>query len=558
MFRALVLLSSLLAAGSSLSAQAWTLPDTTRSRVDHVFAFVEPDAPGCALGVIREGRLAYARGYGLANLDWGIPIGTTTVFDIGSVSKQFTATAIALLDMDGVLSLDDDVRRWIPDLPDYGKTVRIRHLLNHTSGIRDYLTLLNLAGFDFANVFDEVDGVRLITRQRALNFEPGSEYLYSNSGYLLLANIVRQATGMSLRAFLQARVFEPLGMSGSSVWDRNTEVLAERATGYSWAGSDGWRVNHAWNFQMGGDGQVITSIADLARWDANFYDPVVGGQGLLDRLHTRGVLSNGDTISYALGLTLDEYRGLRRVQHGGSWAGFRAMLSRFPDQRTSVIVECNRADANPAAYANAVADLVLADAFPETPATGAGAPQPARGPSETAAPAVSLPEDQLARWAGAYRHADRPEYRFFVARDGALWLDTGAGTRLTAVSDSSFLMPGGTSAFVFSATADGVRVQGAGAALHRVPDFTPSVEDLAELTGSYASEELGAVFEIGVDGDRLTLRRPGSVPVPLRPGRADEFVAPAATVTFEREDGRVTGFRVYAGRVTGIAFQREL
>ncbi|MDP2957493.1 MAG: serine hydrolase domain-containing protein, partial [Longimicrobiales bacterium] len=374
MFRALLTL--LIVTAAPLGAQRSTLPDSTRAKVDEVFAFVDRDAPGCALGVIQDGRLAYGRGYGLANLDWGIPITTSTVFDIGSVSKQFTATAIALLETDGVLSLDDDVRRWIPEMPDYGKTITIRHLLNHTSGVRDYLTLLSLAGFEFANVFDEEDGVAIITRQRALNFDPGSEFLYSNSGYLLLANIVRRASGMSLRALLQARVFDPLGMTRSSVWDDNTEILSERATGYSPAGNGGWEIDHAWNFQMGGDGQVITSIEDLAKWDANFFDPVVGGQALLDRLHTRGILTKGDTIPYALGLTVDRYRGLRRVQHGGAWAGFRAMLARFPEQRTSIVIECNRGDASTAGYADAVADAVLAAAFPEGPTArpGQGAP----------------------------------------------------------------------------------------------------------------------------------------------------------------------------------------
>ena len=533
------------------------LPDTLWKKVDQVFAFIEADAPGCALGVIRDGRLAYGKGYGLANLDWGVPIGTSTVFDIASVSKQFTATAVALLDMDGVLSLDDDVRQWVPELPDYGVTITIRQLLNHTGGLRDYLTLLNLAGFDFANVFDEEDGVRLIVRQRAPNFEPGSEYLYSNSGYLLLANIVRRASGMSLREFLQDRVFEPLGMSGTSVWDRNTEVLANRATGYSRAGTEGWRINHAWNFQMGGDGQVITSVEDLARWDANFYEPVLGGQGLLDRLHTRGVLSNGDTISYALGLTLDRYRGLPRVQHGGSWAGFRSQLARFPEQRTSIVIQCNRSDANPGAYATAVADLVLEEVFPEPPpARRAGAPA-ATVATGAAVTEVAPSPEILARWAGAYRHEARPEYRFFVVREGALWLDAGGGTRLVALSDSSFQAPGGGAFLTFSPTPEGVRLESSGTTFVRVPDYKPTAADLAELAGRYHSDELDAVFEIRVDGDRLTLLRPRNEPVPLRPGGPDEFVASGSTLTFLWEEGRVVGFRVYAGRVTGIEFVRE-
>lgn len=177
--------------------------------------------------------MSYGRGYGLANLDWGIPISTSTVFDIGSVSKQFTASAVVLLHIDGILTLDDDARKWVPELPDYGNQITIRHLLNHTSGIRDYLTLMTLAGRGFLDVFDEFDGVELIAQQKALNFDPGEEYLYSNSGYLLLANIVRQASGMSVRQYLEERFFDPLGMAHSSIWDDNTEVVGNRATGYS-------------------------------------------------------------------------------------------------------------------------------------------------------------------------------------------------------------------------------------------------------------------------------------------------------------------------------------
>ncbi len=552
-FLACALLLAPLVPALPASAQRWTISEPIRAQVDSVFAFVARDEPGCALGVVRDGRIAYGRGYGLANLDWGLPITTATVFDIGSVSKQFTATAVALLAADGVLSLDDDVRRWIPEMPDYGKPVTLRHLLNHTSGVRDYLTLLSLAGFDFANVFDEEDGVRLIARQRALNFEPGSEYLYSNSGYLLLAAVVRRASGQSLRRFLEARVFDPLGMAHTSVWDDNTEILTARATGYAPAGGSGWEIDHAWNFQMGGDGQVITSVEDLARWDANFYEPTVGGAALLDRLHTRGILNDGDTISYALGLTLDTYRGLRRVQHGGSWAGFRAVLTRFPDQRTTIVIECNRGDANPSAYANAVADAVLAAAFPvEVAPASAGTAAPAV-PAE---PSVAPSAEHIARWAGAYRHAERPEYLFFEVRDGALWLAAGAGTRLAALSDSTFRMPAGGTTFEFGSLADGARVTARGARYQRVvPAPSP---DLQALAGSYASEELDAVFEIAAEGDRLTVRRPNADPATLRPGRADEWVAPGATLTFARQAGRVTGFRVWAGRVTGIVFERTV
>jgi CubicO group peptidase (beta-lactamase class C family) len=545
-------LALLLAPASPVTAQRWTLPDSVRSQVDEVFSFVERDQPGCAMGLVQGGILAYGRGYGLANLDWGIPITTSTVFDIGSTSKQFTASALALLEMDGVLSLDDEVRRWIPELPDYGHPLTIRHLLNHTSGIRDYLTLLDLASFEWANVFDEFDGVEIITRQQALNFEPGSEYLYSNSGYLLLANIIRRASGRSIREFLEDRIFDPLGMANTSIWDESTEILSERATGYSPAGA-GWAIDHAWNFVMGGDGQVITSVEDLMKWDANFYRPTVGGQGLLDRLHTRGVLNNGDTIDYALGLTLDRYRGLRRVQHGGSWAGFRAMLARYPDQETSVVVLCNRGDANPTRYADRVADAVLAEAFTEEPREA-----PATTVEREETQEVGLTEAQLQRWAGLYRHPDRSDYLRLAVADGRLGIQQGERFfALSPRSETHFVLSANGQPVVFSTEEGRGQVRSGNTVYRRVAPAQRSSGELEDYEGRYASRELEVVWEIRAEAGRLELHRPAYYPTPLMSGTDEEFEADGLGITFVREGGRVTGLRVFAGRVTGIVFEKE-
>lgn len=545
----------LAAAPAPISPQPWTLAESVQRQIDEVFSFVERDAPGCALGVARGGKLAYGRGYGLANLDWGIPITTSTVFDIGSVSKQFTATALALLEMDGVLSLDDEVREWIPELPDYGSAITIRHLLNHTSGVRDYLTIMSLAGFEFDNVFDESDGVALIARQKGLNFEPGSEYLYSNSGYLLLANIVRRATGRSLRVFLEERVFGPMAMTGTSVWDDNTEILRERATGYALSEpEDRWIIEHAWNFQMGGDGQVITSVEDLLKWDRNFYVPEVGGQGLLDRLHTRGVLNDGDTIAYALGLNLDEYRGLRRVQHGGSWAGFRAMLARYPEQHTSVIILCNRADANPGAYADRVADAVLSSHFPHAPPEGEGAGAVAL--AETVGEPVSLSTSQLQRFAGLYRHPTRPDYLRIEVSEGKLAVRQGEdGYPILPRSENVFVLELTGERLTFSTVNARDRVRFGSTVFERVgvPDVTAT--DLESYRGRYYSEELDATFEVRGESNHLWLHRPNRDPTALHPGVVDEFEAGGLGLTFLREGGEVTGLSVFAGRVTGIVFE---
>jgi CubicO group peptidase (beta-lactamase class C family) len=534
-------------------AQRWTLDDSVQRQIDSVFDFVQLGDPGCAVGVVQNGRTVFAKGYGLANLDWGIPLSPSTVFDIGSVSKQFTATAIALLDIDGVLSIDDDVRQWIPELPAYQRPITIRHLLNHTSGIRDYLTLMTLAGTDFDNVFDEFDGVGLITRQKALNFEPGSEHLYSNSGYLLLANIVRRAAGQSLREFLEERVFDPLGMAHTSIWDDNTEILHERATGYGGTSGD-WTIDHAWNFQMGGDGQVITSVEDLARWDANFYDHLVGGPALFDRLHTRGVLTSGDKIDYALGLVVDEYRGLGRVQHGGAWAGFRAMLTRFPEQHTSVIIECNRGDARTGAYANAVADAVLVEQFPTAEEGGEAQAAP---PAREREP-VDLTRDQLARWEGVYPSDESPTVLTVELSDSGLVLEVEGQTfplRTFSVTEFEVVGPGIPVSFTL---VDGVaRATAQGDTYARLGRATPSAAQLRAFVGRYWSSEIDATYEVTIEGDSLMLQRPGQDPVRLIPLTASTFHGAGLRITFVREGRRVTRISVDAGRVKGILFERD-
>jgi CubicO group peptidase (beta-lactamase class C family) len=544
----------LLPTSLSAGAQDWSLRDSIANQIDEVFDFVQVGDPGCALGVVQNGRLVFAKGYGLANLGWGNPVSPSTVFDIGSVSKQFTAAAIALLDIDGVLSIDDDVRKWIPELPEYGRTITIRHLLNHTSGIRDYLTLMSLEGIDFDNVLHEIDGVARIVRQRGLNFEPGSEHLYSNSGYLILANVVRRATGRSLRQFLEERVFEPLGMTHTLIWDDNTQVVHERAFGYS-GEPDNWSIDHAWNFQMGGDGGVVTSVEDLAKWDANFYDPLVGGQALLDMMHTRGVLNSGDTIDYALGLNIDRYRGMRRVEHGGSWAGFGAVLARFPDHHTSIIVECNRGDANVGSYANEVADAVLAGQFTEAVAYDEeGNPSLREGRKP-----VVLARDQLARWEGVYVSTDEPSaLLFFESRDATLFVQVQQGTfPLQPFSETEFDVVGVGDPVEFAEDGDVVTAAAFGNVYVRSNPIEIPADRLRAYTGSYWSPEVAATYDVTLEDDGLVLRRTGRVADRLVALAPDNFFGSGLGIRFARERRRVTSFEIDAGRARGIVFEKQ-
>lgn len=303
-----------------------------------------------------------------------MPIAPETVFDIGSVSKQFTAMAIVLLAQDGKLSLDDEIQRFVPSIPRYAKPITLRHLLHHTSGLRDYIDLLGFSGVGEAAVTGDREAVDALSRQRATNFTPGSEYLYSNSGFFLLSLVVKQASGKSLRQFAAERIFGPLDMTRTFFLDDHAEIVPGKANSYLPGPGGRFRIAPA-NWEQTGDGGVQTTVVDLLKWEQNFSSGRVGGMAAIRELETTGVLNDGKPISYALGQVVDRYRGLRRVSHGGSWAGFRAQLTRFPEQHTSVFTLCNVGNARTDGLTNRVADLLLAGQFtapPETPSAPGG------------------------------------------------------------------------------------------------------------------------------------------------------------------------------------------
>jgi CubicO group peptidase (beta-lactamase class C family) len=360
---------SLLAAGgvalSTCGAASANGPgDKTTAAVDEVFAdLAKPGSPGCALGVYRDGKIIYAKGYGLANLEENIPITPASVFDIGSTSKQFTAASILLLEKQGKLSVNDDVRKYVPELPDYGQKIAILHLLNHTSGLRDYLTLMELAGINTDGVTTDEDALALITRQKALNFVPGSDWLYSNTGFFLLSVIVKRASGRTLREFAAENIFSPLGMTHTQYRDDHTSVVPSRAMAYDpKEHADGYVLSVSY-FEQTGDGAVHTSVEDLQKWDENFYSAQIGGKKFLAEIQEQGKLNSGKVLDYAKGLFIEDYRGLHTVSHGGAWGGYRAELLRFPEQHFSVACLCNLGTADPSKRADEVADIYLASSL---------------------------------------------------------------------------------------------------------------------------------------------------------------------------------------------------
>ena len=321
------------------------LPDSIVRRIDAVFARYPADAPGCALGVFQNGRISLAKGYGLANVEYGVPITPQTPFIMGSVSKQFTAATIALLVEQGRISLDDDVRKYVPELPDYGKRVTIDNLVHHTSGIRDFWALYEAAGTRLDDGYTVDDILTLASRQKHLNFDPGAEYNYSNTGYVLLGVIVQRVTGKSLRQFAGEQIFTPLGMSVSHFHDDHNQPVHGRAFAYSPVAGGGWRIN-VWNNDIVGQGGLMTTVEELQKWDENFYTGTVGGPRFLARQLERGKLNNGTMLTYGFGLEVTSYRGLPLVEHSGSTGGYRTDITRFPSLHTSDVTMCNVSNAD--------------------------------------------------------------------------------------------------------------------------------------------------------------------------------------------------------------------
>jgi CubicO group peptidase (beta-lactamase class C family) len=359
------------------------------AEVDSIFTeWDKPGVPGGALGIVQDGELVYARGYGIADLEHDIMIEPASVFYIGSVSKQFVTFCILLLEEQGKLDLDDRIQKFLPDFPDYGYPLTIWHFIHHTSGVRDYLTLMHLMGRNYLDHIEEEEVYEIIKRQSVLNFTPGDQYLYSNSCYFMLSMIIEEAAGQTLKEFAAEHIFQPLGMNHTQFYDDNTDLIKNRVFSYAKAAGKEGFDNLISRFDLVGSGGVYSTVEDLFLWDQNFYANRLGkgGQEIILKMHEEGLLNSGESCGYAFALVNGEYRGLKTVSHGGSLAGYRAHLLRFPEQHFSVIILANRSDANPAEKAYRVADVFLRDEYTresEVEETISGVPESSREGGKT-------------------------------------------------------------------------------------------------------------------------------------------------------------------------------
>jgi len=531
------------------------LPDQT----DKVFAKWDSTVtPGCALSVMKDGQIVYKRGYGMADLDHDVLITPDTIFHVASISKQFTAAAILLLVQDGKLSLDDDVHKYISELPDFGVPITIRQLVHHTSGLRDQWDLLGLAGWRYSlDLITDDDVMELISHQKALNFKPGEKHMYCNTGYTLLAQIVKRVSGQSLREFTTGRIFEPLGMKSTHFRDDHAEIVKHIAYGYeAGKGRNVYRLSVT-NFDTVGATSLLTTVEDLGLWDENFYHPRVGGSALVAQQLQRGKLNSGKELDYAFGLEHGTYRGLAIVEHGGADAGYRADLLRFPEQHFSVACLCNQADTNPFELARKVADNYLAERLRE--------PLPAR--VEASAKPVSVPDEHLIQYAGLYWKKDDERAMRIQHKDGKLFLSESEDERLelSPLADNRFLLTVSPVSFTFDrvdASAPWhLSIQGPEQKMpdvfERVTEFQPTPEQFGEYAGSYVSAEIDPVYRIFVENGSLMLKRLKSKPRKLLPTLVDYFEGPYGDLHFQRDPGgRITGFVLNSGRIKNFRFTR--
>ncbi len=533
------------------------LPSRTQSqqsaRVDSIFAqYTRPDSPGCAVGVFRNGQIAYSRGYGMANIELGVPITPEHVFYVGSVSKQFTAMSIALLAKDGRLSLDDDVHKFIPELPDFGQRITIRNLVHHTSGLREKWDLFQMAGMRDGDVVTQADVIDVMRREKALNFAPGEEWLYNNTAYDLLSTIVQRASGKPHREFAQERIFGPLGMANTRYVDDRTLVVRGRASAYAPRRGGGFVTSNISHVETTGSGGVHSTIGDLLRWDESFYTGALGGAALTTLVQTPGTLNSGDKLTYAFGLTIDQFGGRRRVHHGGALGGYRAMLMRFPDEHFSVALLCNIASANTTALAERVTDVYFPRAMSAAAATRATDAKP-------------LGAAELERYAGVYLNLSSEALLRVVVRDGALAIE-GAAAPLQHDGSHRFRQ-GEQTTLEFSIPSTGraqrVRVARASArdaTYDRVSDLPPTGAVLGDYAGIYRSDALNTTWRVAIRDEKLTIFGDrGADAIVLTPVFADAFTAAGGwLVRFSRDGGNaVDNLTVTTGRSRRVTFTKE-
>lgn len=544
-----------------------SLTKEKRKKIDSLLGPYEGNRPGYALGIVQNGELVYAQGYGKANLDYGIPITDSTAFYIGSMAKQFTAAALLILEAEGQLDFKKPVSYYLHDFPSYHHDITLAHLVHHTSGIRETNSLQLFQGIDrqFEAVFSTDDLYELLTVQKELNFKPGSEFRYSSGGYAVLAKIIEKISGRSLRAFLDERVFEPLKMTDTFVCDNHNEVVPNRAESY-WPVENGRFERRSQVFDAYGDGGIITTVQDLAKWDNAFYEDVLGVQDFAAKMYQKGILNDGSTIDYARALNVWQHKGQKVVQHNGGMLGFRVDMARFPEHGTSVILLGNSAYLHPTWDALQIAEIVRDDVFGNEIED-----EPFQEP-----PGILQPKSIAKERVGYYWTDETNYYRRVSFDKDSLFLDNGnLGQRqyLIPVTQNEYVLQGskGKTRLFFDSTNSKrpLRIQfGNVQRYFRKFDASPPVRinELEQFVGVYRSDELNAVYSFSLVEAKLYVQINNTQPMQVFPADTTSHVVwngkemlwtGFGEIKFNFNDqGKVTGLTIGDQRVSGVYFDK--
>jgi CubicO group peptidase (beta-lactamase class C family) len=536
------------------------LNEIDRGKIEELFEeFKRPGSPGCAVGVMIDGELAYKGGFGLANLEYDIPIKPDTVFHVASMSKQFTAMAALFLDASGKISLDDPIGRYLPDCPRFAQDITVRHIIHHTSGLRSDLVLLIMAGWRLEDVITNGDVMELFRNQEELNFKPGEQFSYSGTGYLVLTSIIEEVSGQSLDSFCRRMIFEPLGMKSTFFNDDYLRVVKDRAYAYYPNGEDGYKKAVLTCSLTGGTG-LFTTIEDLAKWDENFYTAEVGGPVVIDKMNQRALLNSDEVIDYGYGLFIEQYGGREIVAHGGDGAGIHCFMMRFPEEHLTVAVLGNLGSIKARKLAQMTADICFGDA-PHVSGKQAHVPS-----------AIKLTEEQMLEKVGRYYDADGASFVDVEIHEGSLrvW-----GYDVMPQSENCFFFAVSPDASAeFSGEPEGEpRELTIDTGLTRqhfgwVEKINPTQDYLRTFEGSYFSRELDLTWTIAQEDSNLVVKRrrqgQSKLTAITNDVFADGWMGPILhssgkplAMAFERDRNRaVSGFRISdsGARVKNLRF----
>lgn len=519
------------------TAQSW---QDTILQIEKIFARYKPANPGTQLAISRHGAIIFSKAWGLADLEHNVPLTTESITEAGSVSKQFTAAAILLLEQHGKLSLDDAVRKYIPELPDYGNKITLRHMMQHKSGLKDWGTVMSIAGWPRSTkTYTNEDALYVISNQKTLNHKPGDEFLYSNSNYNLFAIIVQRVSGMSLAEFTRKNIFEPAGMKHTQWRDNYKRIVANRAIAYSKSGP-AYQTNMP-NEYVYGNGGLLTTAEDLLIWNNYYLTGKLGTPSLLARQLTTAPLNSGIIHSYAAGLFVGTFRGWNYLSHDGATAAYRANLDAFPELGLSIAWLSNTSefDGDTLNVADAVANLFIPEKIPET--------------KQQTPSSIALSKDKLTRYTGWYRNNR-----------------TGGGAKLYLQNDKLFgtqvgqLIPIAENVFITGNNRVELNAKGF-LFINALKDsiYFTAVDSakldekaMKEYAGEYYSDEAEAKFYVIIKNGRLFIQQRPKAEFQLTPTYKDGFETPAGIVYFGREKNKIINLKISVGRARNVVFKR--